>query len=236
MFAKQHPQRLAHARRGGGVLAWAQTLGVCLLLVSLPAGAQTSDQFQSAPVAAPTPKPRPQPHRPVEPDPYAAAPPPAMAPAPPPVASLPPSGAIWARVRQVAQTDGISVPLASDPPFDASSAAPPFRALVGAWGPGVWQGNPSGDKLILIVLGVDGGAGVHGVVARGSGTEWSYYSAPMTGNRFTAHVVTTYAASGFDVGTRTSDDDYWQFELRPDGRLYGSRKANASNVVLEKLQ
>jgi len=227
---------LAHARRGSGVSTWVQSFGVCLLLVSLPARAQTSDQFQSAPVAAPTPKPRPQPHPPVEPDPYAATPPAAMAPAPPPVASLPPSGAIWARVRQVAQTDGISVPLASDPPFDAVSASPQFRILIGAWGPGAWQGSPGGDKLILIVLGVDGAGNAHGVVARSQGTDWSYYSAPIAGNRFTVHIQTTYAASGFIPSTRTLDDDNWQFELRPDGRLYGSRKANASSIVLARLQ
>jgi hypothetical protein len=235
MFAKQHPRRLTHARRGSGVLTWVQTFGVCLLLVSLPAGAQTSDQFQSAPVAAPAPKPRPQPHPLVEPDPYAAAPPATMAPAPA-VASLPPSGAIWARVRQVAQTDGISVPLASDPPFDAASASPQFRILVGAWGPGTWQGTPGGDKLILIILGVDGGASVHGVVARGVGTDWSNFSAPMTGNGFSVHIQTSYESSGRFATTKSLEDENWQFELRPDGRLYGSRGANASNVVLPKLQ
>jgi hypothetical protein len=159
-----------------------------------------------------------------------------MAPAPPVVASLPPSGAIWARVRQAAQTDGISVPLASDPPFDASSAAPQFRVLVGAWGPGAWQGSPGGDKLILIVLGIDGGANIHGVVARSLGTEWSYFSAPMTGNAFSIHIQTNYEASGRFSTTRALENDNWQFELHPDGRLYGSRSASASNVVLAKLQ
>jgi hypothetical protein len=236
MFAKQHPRRLAHARRGSSVLTWAQTFGVCLLFESLPAGAQTSDQFQSAPVVAPTPKPRPQPHPAVAPDPYAAAPPAAMAPAPPPVASLPPSGAIWARVRQVAQTDAISVPLASDPPFDAASASPQFRILIGAWGPSAWQGSPGGDKLILIILGVDGGANVRGIVARSLGTDWSYFSAPMTGNGFSVHIQTSYEASGRFASTRALEDDYWLFALRPDGRLYGSRSGNASNVVLAKLQ
>lgn len=210
-------------------MTWTHTIGFCLLLVSLPAVAQNSDQFQSAPVAAPAPKPRPQPRVPVEPDPAVAAP------AQPPAPSLPPAAAIWARVRQVAQTDGISVPLASDPPFDAAGTPSQFRALLGAWGSGVWQGTPSGDKLILIVLSVDGGGNVHGVVARGLGTDWSYYSAPMAGNHFTVHIQTTYNASGFVPGTRALEDDYWQFELRPDGRLYGSRSTNASSIVLARL-
>jgi hypothetical protein len=230
MFHKQD------RRRGSGGLTWAYATGLSLLLASLPAGAQNTDPFQSAPIATPAPKPRPQPHAPVEPDPYAAAPSTAITPAPPPVTNLQPSGAIWARVRQAAQTDGISVPLASDPPFDAASASPQFRILVGAWGPGAWQGSQSGDKLILIVLGVDGGASVRGVVARSLGTDWSYFTAPMTGNGFSVHIQTTYAASGFVSGNRSLEDDYWQFELRPDGRLYGSRSANASNVILAKLQ
>ena len=148
-------------RRGSGALMWAFTVGFTLLLVSVPARAQNTDPFQSAPVttpavpAAPAPTPRPQPHHPAEPDPYAAMPPSAYV--PPPMPSLPPSGVIWARVRQVAQTDGISVPLASDPPFDILSAPPQYRVLVGAWGPGTWQGT-DGDKLILIILGVDGAA------------------------------------------------------------------------------
>jgi hypothetical protein len=219
------------------ILAWSYTIGFSLLLVSVPARAQNADPFQSAPVVAtPAPKPHPQPRSPVEPDPYVAAPPAALAPTLAPVASLPPSGVIWARVRQVAQTDGISVPLASDPPFDASSASPQFRILVGAWGPNAWQGSPGGDKLILIVLGVDGAANVHGVVGRSSGVDWSYFNAPMAGNGFTVHIQTTYNASGFVASTRALEDENWQFELRADGKLYGSRSANASNVVLAKLQ
>ncbi|MFI5353951.1 MAG: hypothetical protein ACHQZS_13445 [Candidatus Binatales bacterium] len=219
------------------ISAWISTIGFSLLLVSLPARAQNADPFQSAPVVAtPAPKPRPQPRSPVEPDPYVAIPPAALAPTLPPVASLPPSGVIWARVRQVAQTDGISVPLASDPPFDASTASPQLRILVGAWGPGAWQGSPVGDKLILIVLGVDGGASVRGVVARSLGTDWSYFSAPVTGNGFSVHIQTTYEASGRFNTTRALEDDYWQFELRGDGRLYGSRSTSASNIVLAKLQ
>ncbi|HEV2187468.1 MAG TPA: hypothetical protein VGR70_09685 [Stellaceae bacterium] len=216
---------------------WAYAIGFSLLLVSGPAGAQNTDPFQSAPVVAtPAPKPRPQPHSAVEPDPYAAAPPAPIAPTSPPVATLPPSSVIWARVRQVAQTDGISVPLASDPPFDASSVPPQLRILVGAWGPGAWQGSPVGDKLILIVLGVDGGASVRGVVARNLGTDWSYFSAPVTGNGFSIHIQTSYEASGRFNTTRALEDDYWQFELRADGRLYGSRSATASTIVLAKLQ
>lgn len=225
-----------HGRRGSGVLAWTFATGFSLLLASLPAAAQNSDPFQSAPVAAPAPKPRPQPRTAVEPDPYAGTPPAALAPTAPPVASLPPSGAIWARVRQVAQTDGISVPLATDPPFDASNAAPQFRILVGAWGPGIWQGSSGGDKLILIVLGVDGGANVHGVIARSLGTDWSYFSAPMTGSGFSIHIQTSYETSGRFSTSRALEDEYWQFELRPDGRLYGSRSANGSNIALAKLQ
>jgi hypothetical protein len=224
-------------RRGSGGLTWTCAIGFSLVLASVPAGGQSTDPFQSAPVVAtPAPKPRPQPHPPVEPDPYVAAPPAALAPAPPQAPILPPSGAIWARVRQVAQSDGIGVPLASDPPFDVANAAPQFRILVGAWGPGAWQGSPGGDKLILIVLGVDGGANIHGVVARSLGTDWSYFSTPMTGNGFSVHIQTTYAASGFVPSNRSLEDDYWQFELRPDGRLYGSRSTNTSNVVLSKLQ
>lgn len=219
------------------ILAWSYTIGFSLLLVSVPARAQNADPFQSAPVVAtPAPKPRPQPRSPVEPAPYVAAPPAALAPTLPPVASLPPSGVIWARVRQVAQTDGISVPLASDPPFDAASASPQLRVLVGAWGPGAWQGSPGGDKLILIVLGVDGGASVRGVVGRSLGTDWSYFSAPVTGNGFSIHIQTSYEASGRFNTTKALEDDYWQFELRADGRLYGSRSASASNIVLAKLQ
>ncbi len=227
-------------QHGGGASTWTYAIGFSLLLAGLPAEAQNTDPFQSAPVvstpATPAPKPRPQPRPAVAPDPYAAAPPAALAPAPPQAPSLPPSGAIWAQVRQVAQMDGISVPLASDPPFDASSAAPQFRTLVGAWGPGAWQGNAGGDKLILIVLGVDGAASVHGVVARGLGTDWSYFTAPMTGNGFSVHIQTTYAASGFVTGNRSLEDEYWQFELQPDGRLHGSRSTGAANIVLAKLQ
>ena len=233
-----------HRRSGGGVSTLACTIGLCFLFVGVPAGAQTQDPFQSAPVttpaapaaapAAPAPRPRPQPHHPVEPDPYATMPPSAYVP-PPPVPSLPPTGVIWARVRQVAQADGISVPLASDPPFDVSSALPQSRMLVGAWGPGAWQGMRD-DKLILIILGVDGGANVHGVVARSLGTEWSYFSAPMTGNGFSIHVQTSYEASGRFNTTRALEDEYWQFELRPDGRLYGSRSSSPATVVLAKLQ
>ena len=236
MFYRRGFRRSAGCRHSSRTLAWAQASGICLLLASLPAEAQSNDPFQSAPVAAPVPKPRPQSRPPVEPDPYTAAPPAAIAPAPPPVANLPPSGAIWTRVRQAAQTDGISVPLASDPPFDASNASPQFRILVGAWGPGTWQGSPGGDKLILIVLGVDGGANVRGVVGRSSGVDWSYFNAPVAGNGFTVHIQTTYNASGFVSSTRTLEDENWQFELRADGKLYGSRSANASNVVLAKLQ
>ena len=216
---------------------WTHTIGFSLLLVSVPVKAQNTDPFLSAPVVAtPAPKPRPQPRSPVEPDPYVAAPPAALAPILPPVANLPPSSVIWARVRQVAQTAGISVPLASDPPFDASSASPQLRILVGAWGPGVWQGSTGGDKLILIVLGIDGGASIRGVVARSLGTDWSYFSAPVTGNGFSIHIQTSYEASGRFNSTRAVEDDYWQFELRADGRLYGSRSASASNIVLAKLQ
>jgi hypothetical protein len=227
-----------YGRRGSIISAWPQAIGFSLLLASLPAVAQNTDPFQSAPVAtpAPAPKPRPHPRPPASPDPYAVAPPARFAPAVPPVANLPPSGAIWARVRQVAQADGISVPLATDPPFDASSAAPEFRILVGAWGPGVWQGSPSGDKLILIVLGVDGGANVHGVVARGLGTDWSYFSAPMAGNGFSIHIQTSYETSGRFSTSRALEDEYWQFELHLDGRLYGSRAANGSGIALAKLQ
>ena len=228
----------SNLRRRTGTMRRAYAIGLCLLLAAMPAKAQTTDPFQSAPVttpaapATPAPKPHPQPRPPVEPDLYATPP---SAYVPPPTPSLPPSGAIWARVRQVAQADGISVPLASDPPFDLSSAAPQFRILVGAWGPGIWQGT-EGDKLILIILGVDGGANVRGVLARGLGTEWANFSAPMTGNAFSIHIQKSYEASGRFNTTRALEDEYWQFELRSDGRLYGSRSSSPATVVLAKLQ
>lgn len=158
----------------------------------------------------------------------------AVMPASPPAPSLPPPGANWARVRQAAQADGIGVPLASDPPFDTSSASPQARMLVGAWGPGTWQGSAGGEKLMLIVLGVDGGTTVRGVVARSGGINWAYYNAPLAGNRFTAHITSTYEASGLVSSTRTMEDENWQFDLRPDGTLYGSR--NGSTIVLARLQ
>jgi hypothetical protein len=224
-------------QRGSGGLTWPCAIGFSLVLASVPAAGQSTDPFQSAPVAAtPPPKPRPQPRPPAEPDPYGTAPPAALAPALPQAPILPPSGAIWARLRQVAQSEGIGVPLASDPPFDTANAAPQFRLLVGAWGPGAWQGSAAGDKLILIILGIDGAANIHGVVARSLGTDWSYFNAAMTGNGFSVRIQTTYAASGLVSSNRSLEDDYWQFELRPDGRLYGSRTTNASNVVLAKLQ
>lgn len=228
-------------RRNKGISAPAYAIGLCLLVLGIPAKAQTTDPFQSAPVttpaapATPAPKPRPQPHPTVEPDPYAAMPPSAYLP-PPLTPNLPPSSVIWARVRQVAQADGISVPLASDPPFDVSSAAPKFNNLVGAWGPGTWQGNAGGDKLMLIVLGVDGGANVRGVVARDLGVTWANFSAPMAGNSFSIHVQTSYEASGRFSTTRSLEDEYWQFELRSDGRLYGSRSSSPATIVLAKLQ
>jgi len=233
MFEKQNPAR--PTRRRVCAPAWACVIGLCVLLASLPAWAQSSDPFQSAPVAPAAPKPRLQPRVRVEPDP-AFTPPVATAPAPAPAPTLPPASAIWASVRQVAQAAGVNVPLASDPPFDTSGTPPQYRALLGGWGAGVWQGTPGGDKTMLIVLGVDGGGNVHGVVAHGLGTDWSYFTAPSTGNRFTVHNQITYAASGFSPTTKTAEDDYWQFELRPDGRLYGFRQANASTIVLPRVQ
>lgn len=239
MFLKQD------RRLGGGGSAAASAIGLCLLLISTPAGAQNQDPFQSAPVttpaapAAPAPKPepqpRPQPRHPVEPDPYAVMPPSAYAPPPPPVPSLPPSNVIWAHIRQVALADGIDVPLASDPLFDISSASPQTRILVGAWGPGAWQGMDE-DRVMLIILAVDGGTNVRGVVARSTGVAWSDFSAPMMGNRFSIHIQTTYEASGRFNTTRALEDEYWQFQLQPDGRLYGSRSSSPATVVLAKLQ
>ena len=74
------------------------------------------------------------------------------------------------------------------------------------------------------------------MVARSLGTEWANFSAPVTGNGFSIHIQTSYEASGRFNTTRALEDEYWQFELRSDGRLYGSRSANASTVVLGKLQ
>lgn len=224
-------------RRRVRTLTVALGAGLCLGPGGPPAQAQTADQFQSAPVTPAAPKPRPQPRRPVAPEPEMVAPSVAPAPVPPPpAANLPSASEFWARVRQVALAQGVDVPLASNPPFDATGTPPQFRALLGAWGPGIWQGAAGADRMMLIVLGVGGDGSVRGVIGRSSGLGWSNYSEPIAGNRFVVHVLTTYEASGFVPSTRTAADDYWQFELRSDGRLYGSRRTDGAVTVLPRLQ
>jgi hypothetical protein len=238
------PGATGNVSKGGSVAMMRMTartaacaLGACLLLAGSPA-AQNADPFRSeGPMpASPAPRPQPQPRLPAEPEPALVAPPVAAAPAPPPMPQMPPASQVWARVRQVAQAAGIDVPLASDPAFDMPGTSPRFQALLGAWGPGVWQGTPGGDKLMMIVQNAGSDGNLHGIMGRSSGMGWTNYTAAMAGNRFVVHVQTSYYASGFAPGARTLDDEDWQFELRPDGRIYGSRKANASSIVLPRLQ
>lgn len=227
-------------RRGRRALlrALLRTLVVVAALALPAAGVRAqSDPFQSHVLSAPAPaaKPRPQPRRPAETEPAAVVAPAPAAPVPPPAQPLPSAGEVWARVRQTALTQGIDVPLASSPAFDAATL-PQFRSLLGAWGPGVWQGSSADDRVILIVLGVGGDGVVRGVVGHHAGRGWSNFAASPAGNGFTMHVQLSYEASGRETSIRTIEDDDWRFELRSDGRLYGFRRGNASTIVLPRLQ
>jgi hypothetical protein len=205
---------------------------ICGLLLAAPlAVAQSPDAFREAtpPTAsAPTvPRPRPSPEA-VAPQ----SPEPAVAPAP----TLPSAGQIWARVRQVAQAEGIGVPLAGIPAFDVAGTPPQYRALLGAWGPGAWQGNPGG-KMILIVQSADGDGNVKGVIGTNAGSDsWYNFTTRLSGDRFTVHFQQSYYKSGFMPGTEVTADNYWPFELRADGKVYGSRDNGALAIVLPRLQ
>ncbi len=219
-------------------------MGLALLFAALPAAAQNSDVFREdapPPVAAPLPRVAPRPRYVPHPEPEIAAPTPAPAPVQPavvPAPALPPAGQIWARVRQVAQTEGIRMPLASNPPFDEAGTLPQYRALLGAWGPGTWQGDPGGDKTILIIEGVDGDGNMHGVAGKSDGAalpaSWSAAAGPVaSGNRFALNVI--WRISQYQHGTNQYEQ-VWQFALRPDGTLFGSRDNGASTIVLRRLQ
>jgi hypothetical protein len=221
----------------------APAIVLCLLLAALPAVAQNSDPFRSAAPPAPEPAPRPRPApRVVEPESAVVVPLPAPAPVQPPpqpvaasVPNLPSASQIWARVRQIGQAEGIAIPLASNPPFDEAGTRPQYRGLLGAWGPGIWQGDPGGDKVILVVQGVDGENSLRGVVGTNGGKVapaiWRAINSPIAGNRFPIHL----SYDGSLTQTRHFEED-WSVELRPDGKLYGTRNGNASTIVLSRLQ
>ncbi len=217
----------------------------CLLLAALPAAAQNANIFREdappPPAAVPAPRVAPRPRYVPQPEPEIAAPAPVPAtvqPAVAPVPALPPAGQMWARVRQVAQTEGISVPLSGSPPFDLAGTPPQYRPLLGAWGPGTWQGNPAGDKVIVIIEGVDSDGNVHSVVGKSAGGSLPALWAMSTGlvgpgNRFELKVA--WQTFEYQRGT-TQFEQVWQIELRPDGTLSGSRDNGASTIVLRRLQ
>jgi len=211
-----------------------------LLLAGTPASAQSNDPFREAtpppPAGAPDPAP-PRPRPAPEPEPVVAPTPPPQ-PAVVPVPTLPSAAQIWARVREVAQAESVRVPLASSPPFDVAGTPPQHRPLLGAWGPGTWQGSPAGDKVVLVIQSVDGDGNVRGVICTTSGPgDWSNFTAPLTGNRFTVHFQQSYSAlAGNGAGTRGFTDNSWTFEFHADGRLSGSRGNGTSTVVLQRLQ
>jgi hypothetical protein len=207
-----------------------------LLLATLPAAAQSPDPFRStAPAPAPAPRPRPAPTYPSEPAVVAPqpAPPPAAAAAP----SLPSASQIWTRVREVAQAQGISVPLSGTRPLDETGTPQQYRALLGAWGPGTWQGDPGGDKAILVVESVDSSGYLHVVAGKSSGktvpAAWVASVAPIAGDRFTLQI--SYSVGGGWSRTLVFEET-WQFEFRPDGKLYGARNGKASSIVLDRLR
>jgi len=206
-----------------------------LLLAAAPAVAQSNDPFrETAPpqagAAAPTlPHPRPA----LGAEPAAPSPQPGLALAP----ALPAAAQVWARVREVAQGQGIAVPLASSPPFDVAGTPPQYRALLGAWGPGAWQGGTAGSKIILVVQSVDGDGNVKGIIGTNSGGDgWFNFTARFTGDRFTVHFQQSYYKSGYMAGAEVAADNYWPFVFYPDGKLSGSRDNGASSVVLPRLQ
>jgi len=209
-----------------GAIGW-------LLLVATPAVAQSNDPFREVTppsASAPVPPPRPRPAPEQESGVYAA---PQVVPAP----ALLSAGQIWARVREVAQAQGIAVPLASSPPFDVAGTPAQFRALLGAWGPGTWQGGSAGNKVILVVQSVDGDGNVRGVIGTNSAADgWFDFTTRLASDRFTVHFQQSYAKSGYMPGTEVASDNYWPFQFYPDGRLSGSRDNGASTIVLPRLQ
>jgi hypothetical protein len=136
-------------------------------------------------------------------------------------------------VRQVAQAGGILVPLAGNPVFDESGSSPQYRALLGAWGPGTWQGDPAGEKIILVIQSVDASGNARGVVGRSSSDGWFTYTTQIVGNHFTLEVPVTFHNAGYL--TRV-EKDLWTFEVRPDGSLSGLRYGKASSVALSRLR
>lgn len=228
----------------------------CLLLAAAPVRAQNSDVFREdappAPAApdhdpfqmapadpAPAPKPPSRPHPAPEPEAVAPAPPPvAPQPAVAPAPAMPPADQLWARIRQVAQAVGIRMPLASSPPFDEAGTPSQYRALLGAWGPGTWQGNSNGEKAILIVEGVDGSGNMHAVAGKSDGgslpAAWAMsLGSVASGGRFLLKIGWRF--SEYQHGTNQLEQ-VWQMELRPDGTLAGSRDNGASTIVLRRLQ
>lgn len=206
-----------------------------------PSPTHAQDPFQSAPVAPAAPRPAPRSYP--APRPREAVPPPAMVPAPtqPAGASVPPlpsTGQIWSRVRQVAQAEGIAVPLASSPPINEAGTPPQYRGLLGAWGPAAWQGSPAGDKIILVVQGVDAGGTVQAVAAISSGDTfpamWQPSTSPMAGGRFSVRF--DFALENRFHGQIANISRSWEFELRSDGRLYGLRNDRQSSITLSRLQ
>jgi len=189
-----------------------------LLFAASPALAQNSDPFRSASPSQPAPTPTT-----LQP----------TAPGPSVASTLPPAPQIWANVRQVAQAGGILVPLAGNPVFDESGSSPQYRALLGAWGPGTWQGDPAGEKIILVIQSVDASGNARGVVGRSSSDGWFTYTTQIVGNHFTLEVPVTFHNSGYL--TRV-EKDLWTFEVRADGSLSGSRNGKASSVALSRLR
>jgi hypothetical protein len=218
-------------------------IGAALVCLAFPSAAQNSDIFRedAPPAVAPAPRPAPHPRTYSQPEPEVAAPTPPQPPLQPAVApapSLPSASQIWAKVRQVAASQSISVPMASNPPFDVAGTPPQYRVLLGAWGPGTWQGNPGGDKAILVVEGVDGGGNIHVMACESEGGWQPGYWAMSTGsiapgNRFTLNIARRI--SEYQHGANQSEQ-VWQMTLRPDGTLAGSRDNGASTVVLQRLQ
>jgi hypothetical protein len=159
---------------------------------------------------------------------------PTVAPAP----TLPSAGQIWARVREVAQSQGILVPLSGTPPIDVSQTPPQYRALLGAWGPGTWQGNPAGDRAIMVIQSVEGDGTMHAVVGKSGGggiaATWTMGSGVIdSGGRGALKIIYQTALVYYQ---RIQSEEIWQIELRPDGTLAGSRDNGASTIVLRRLQ
>ncbi|HTW52375.1 MAG TPA: hypothetical protein VME45_10815 [Stellaceae bacterium] len=216
----------------------------CLLLAAAPARAQNSDIFrEEAPpppvAAAPAPKPAPRPRVYSPPEPEIVAPPPQPQPVVAPAPSLPPASQVWARVRQIAASQGISVPLSGTPPFDVAGTPAQYRVLLGAWGPGMWQGNAGGEKIILVIQSIDGDGAIRGVVGKSEGRSTPALWAMATGTAGGAHFVlqvTFMVMSTYYGNQAVSSQAEWGFELRADGTLSGSRDHGASTIVLGRLQ